>query len=68
VRPNTERPVTITYGTNILVGPNPGRMLDEALRLLAAPRRRSTPPPLWDGHAGERIADILVNLDGHARD
>ena len=58
VRPNTERPITITHGTNRLVEP-------EAVTAMAAGILRDgleTPeagPPLWDGHAGERIAEIV---------
>jgi UDP-N-acetylglucosamine 2-epimerase (non-hydrolysing) len=59
VRDNTERPVTISHGTNQLVGRNPERLRTEAERLLAHRPERKGPPPLWDGHAGDRIADIL---------
>ncbi len=58
VRPNTERPVTITDGTNRLV--QPADVPAAVAEVLAAgppgPRR----PPLWDGHAGERIAAVLA--------
>jgi UDP-N-acetylglucosamine 2-epimerase (non-hydrolysing) len=59
LRPNTERPITISHGTNRLVEPAMVGLL--ARRILAeglgqAPK----PPPLWDGHAGERIADEIV--------
>ena len=63
VRTTTERPITITHGTNRLVG------MDKAAQLAAevcsghwvAPDAR---PPLWDGHAGERIAAALVDFVG----
>ena len=59
LRPNTERPVTITHGTNRLVTRE-----DLAWRVeevLAAGRDADhRVPPLWDGHAGARIADVLV--------
>jgi UDP-N-acetylglucosamine 2-epimerase (non-hydrolysing) len=56
LRPNTERPVTITDGTNRLVSPDTLPVaLAEALS--ASPTRRR--PPRWDGHAGERIADVV---------
>jgi UDP-N-acetylglucosamine 2-epimerase (non-hydrolysing) len=56
-RPNTERPVTITHGTNRLVAPDDiAKAVDETL---ANPPHVDEPPPLWDGHAGERIATIL---------
>jgi UDP-N-acetylglucosamine 2-epimerase (non-hydrolysing) len=59
VRENTERPVTVSMGTNILVGHN-----WELLRKCffeAIGRKRNSPaiPPLWDGHAAQRIASVL---------
>lgn len=59
-RENTERGVTISEGTNKLVGLDPERLRVEAMEVLGRPFPRSTPrPPLWDGHAGERIARDL---------
>lgn len=60
VRPNTERPITITHGTNRLIEP---RLVGEAVRSILAdpPGAPAEPPPLWDGHAGERIARVLVD-------
>jgi UDP-N-acetylglucosamine 2-epimerase (non-hydrolysing) len=64
LRPNTERPITISHGTNRLVTPETlGAAADEALRGGSA-ARTSDGPPLWDGHAGERIASILCRADG----
>jgi len=65
VRPNTERPITVTHGTNRLVTPE--RVVEEARRSLADGRAiPPEPPPLWDGHAGERIARIVADrLDGN---
>jgi UDP-N-acetylglucosamine 2-epimerase (non-hydrolysing) len=64
LRDNTERPITITEGTNVLVGRDPERIVTEARRVLrhgVSPRR----PELWDGRAGERIADeLLTKLSG----
>lgn len=59
LRDNTERPVTITEGTNTLVGAD-GRGLAEALDdFFRTGGKRGRVPELWDGHAGERIADVL---------
>jgi UDP-N-acetylglucosamine 2-epimerase (non-hydrolysing) len=58
IRPNTERPITISHGTNRLVGPT--EVVAAAREILAGPVRPTGPrPPLWDGRAGERIADIV---------
>ena len=58
IRPNTERPITITHGTNRLVEPE--GLVEAAAGILAGyTPPRSDGPPLWDGHAGERIAGIL---------
>jgi UDP-N-acetylglucosamine 2-epimerase (non-hydrolysing) len=63
LRPNTERPVTITAGTNRLVRPaDLGAAVDAALA--GELKRPAAGPPLWDGHAGERIAAVLVERMG----
>jgi UDP-N-acetylglucosamine 2-epimerase (non-hydrolysing) len=59
LRENTERPITITMGTNILVGADPERILAAAERFLREPPVGAI-PPLWDGYAGTRIAQILA--------
>jgi UDP-N-acetylglucosamine 2-epimerase (non-hydrolysing) len=58
VRPNTERPITITHGTNRLVEPQEVAVGVAAI-LAGATTAPAEPPPLWDGHAGERIADLV---------
>jgi UDP-N-acetylglucosamine 2-epimerase (non-hydrolysing) len=61
LRPNTERPITLTAGTNRLVTPaSLGDALDGALA--GAQKRIGGGPPGWDGHAGERIAAHLLSL------
>jgi len=60
VRDNTERPVTVTIGTNRLAGSDPARLRDAALQVLSAGKVRREVPPLWDGQAAWRIADVLV--------
>ena len=61
VRDSTERPITLTLGTNILVGRDPARLRAEARRILEGTTKRGRIPPLWDGHAGDRIASVLVS-------
>jgi UDP-N-acetylglucosamine 2-epimerase (non-hydrolysing) len=60
LRENTERPVTVTMGTNVVVGRDMGRLRAEVSRILAGKAKPGTIPPLWDGKASERIADLLV--------
>ncbi len=60
VRENTERPVTVSLGTNVLVGRDPEKLRTELSKVLAGKAKKGTVPPLWDGHAGDRIAEILV--------
>ena len=59
VRENTERPVTISCGTNRLVGTDPNAMLRAAREALHEPRPESRLPELWDGKAAQRIVEIL---------
>ena len=61
VRENTERPVTVKMGTNILVGRDMEMLITEASRILAGRSKTGTVPPLWDGRASERIADVIVS-------
>ncbi len=67
VRPNTERPVTITAGTNVLIGQDVDRLPDEVRNVAGLKPTGRRVPELWDGHASERIADVLVRLSrvGH---
>jgi len=60
VRDNTERPVTVEIGTNEIVGRDLSRIALAIERVLDGNRKASTVPPLWDGHAGERIADVIL--------
>jgi UDP-N-acetylglucosamine 2-epimerase (non-hydrolysing) len=59
VRENTERPITVSMGTNVLVGTDMRRLRLELQKILSGKRKSSQIPPFWDGHAGERIAAIL---------
>ena len=66
VRENTERPVTLTIGTNILVGFDLEMLEREAHKIIAGAGKTGAVPPLWDGHTAERIADLLVASDSHS--
>ena len=59
LRSNTERPVTVTMGTNILIGQDLRRLRSEMSEILRGNAKKGSIPPLWDGHAGERIAEAL---------
>ena len=61
VRENTERPITVSQGTNVLVGRDPARLSVEVARVLAGKAKKGTVPRLWDGKAGERIAEVLLS-------
>jgi UDP-N-acetylglucosamine 2-epimerase (non-hydrolysing) len=61
LRENTERPVTVTLGTNLVIGRDIARMQDEVRRILRGEKKTSLPIPLWDGHAAERIAQIVLS-------
>jgi UDP-N-acetylglucosamine 2-epimerase (non-hydrolysing) len=62
VRSNTERPITVSMGTNTLVGQDSRKLAVELSAILEGRAKRGSIPPLWDGQAGERIADILLKL------
>jgi UDP-N-acetylglucosamine 2-epimerase (non-hydrolysing) len=59
LRENTERPVTVSLGTNKIVGTNPEKIVAEALAALQQPARLRVDIPLWDGKTAERIVDAL---------
>ena len=59
LRENTERPVTVTLGTNTIVGLDPARLIEKAQDILTHGRKQTQIPELWDGHASERIVDVL---------
>ena len=63
LRENTERPITVEMGTNVVVGTNPGKIVTEAMAALnGSGKSTARQPPLWDGHTAERIADVLEEL------
>ncbi|HET89363.1 MAG TPA: hypothetical protein ENN99_01270 [Chloroflexi bacterium] len=59
LRENTERPVTVTQGTNRIVGHDPGRIVREALAVLDGEGQGGRTPELWHGRAAERIVAVL---------
>lgn len=59
IRANTERPVTITQGTNVLVGTDKEKIVTESLNILNGGGKIGRIPKLWDGKAAERIVEIL---------
>ena len=64
LRSNTERPITITEGTNRLLGEDPASILPAAEPILDGKVPKGRCPELWDGHASERIAAVLARTPG----
>jgi UDP-N-acetylglucosamine 2-epimerase (non-hydrolysing) len=62
LRDNTERPVTLRAGTNTLLGLDPAAMASIPQQLEAGGEGPRQPPPLWDGHAAERLADVVAGI------
>jgi UDP-N-acetylglucosamine 2-epimerase (non-hydrolysing) len=63
LRDNTERPVTVELGTNVLLGLEPSRIRELPALIEAARTRPAQVPPLWDGHAARRIVDVLAGVE-----
>jgi UDP-N-acetylglucosamine 2-epimerase (non-hydrolysing) len=66
LREKTERPVTVSQGTNLLVGTDPRNIIAAAGDILAGKRKAGRVPPLWDGKAAERIVEILIARSSEA--
>ena len=64
LRRTTERPVTVTQGTNALVASGRDAIVEAVRSALVAPRRRVAPPELWDGRAAPRVVEALVAAAG----
>jgi UDP-N-acetylglucosamine 2-epimerase (non-hydrolysing) len=60
LRENTERPVTVKEGTNVIVGVSPERIVREAEKILGGRAKKGRVPGLWDGRTARRIVDILL--------
>ncbi|MDZ7289580.1 MAG: UDP-N-acetylglucosamine 2-epimerase (non-hydrolyzing) [candidate division KSB1 bacterium] len=63
MRENTERPITVEIGTNVVIGNSPERVIEESHRILAGHGKTGKLPELWDGHAAERIVRILLEKE-----
>lgn len=64
VRPNTERPVTVELGTNVLVGQDLQALREHARLAIGGQWKRGSVPPLWDGSAGRRAAEVIMARSG----
>ena len=64
LRPNTERPVTVSMGTNTILGVEPTRIGDVPRLLAEVKGKEARIPPLWDGKAAARIVDVLAGALG----
>ena len=62
LRNNTERPVTITEGTNELVGNSPQRIIGAVAKILDGCGKAGRAPELWDGRTAQRVVDVLVDV------
>lgn len=65
IRENTERPVTVDEGSNVLAGTDPVRIVAEARKVLRGEGKPGRRPQLWDGKAAERIVEILARELSH---
>ena len=61
MRPNTERPITVTQGTSTLVGSDAAKLKIHLQEVIAGTYKQGECPDLWDGNAADRIAQILAN-------
>ena len=64
LRANTERPVTVRAGTNTVLGLDPERIAEIPALLRSGAGTNGDPPPLWDGHAAGRVADVVCAEPG----
>ena len=62
LRDNTERPVTVTHGTNAIVGTDKTRILQAFRRIMSSDWKPNGPPEFWDGHAAQRIVRTIRDI------
>jgi UDP-N-acetylglucosamine 2-epimerase (non-hydrolysing) len=60
IRENTERPITVEEGSNVLAGTNPARIIAEVRKVLRGEGKKGRRPGLWDGNAAQRIVKVLA--------
>jgi UDP-N-acetylglucosamine 2-epimerase (non-hydrolysing) len=60
IRENTERPITVEEGSNVLAGTDPARIIAEVRKVLRGEGKRGHRPHLWDGRAAQRIVEVLA--------
>lgn len=65
LRENTERPITVTHGTNQVVGLDQARILTAVDKILAEGLPPHRIPPLWDGQAAQRIVEVMISAEKH---
>lgn len=65
LRNNTERPVTVEVGTNVIVGMDPNKIVNESFKILSGQSKKGKIPPLWDGKAAQRIVDVVEHRIGN---
>ena len=62
MRENTERPITVDIGTNVIVGSDTNLIVKEVEKILQGKQKIGKIPELWDGKAAERIVEIISNI------
>ncbi|MDS4068153.1 MAG: UDP-N-acetylglucosamine 2-epimerase (non-hydrolyzing) [Candidatus Competibacter sp.] len=67
LRENTERPITVSVGTNVLLGRNPQALQEQVNRIRRGEWKKGAIPPGWDGHAAERIIAVLAKWGTETR-